>query len=550
MQPVTYTPYVHPPSYRHPLLTQRRFRYHGNVCDNSKFNVAFVQKFNVILSALDNVTARRRVNRLALAASVPLIEAGTTGYLGQVNVLHKPSQTACYECQTKETGKVYPICTIRSTPTAPVHCIVWSKELYKLLFGEKLEESMLFEDDTTEEPSTYMKAVKEFREGKGSATDLIHCLYNTEIEKQLGMDRYKTAKVTPSAMSKDLLSDIPPPPSSKEDFKTTTVWSAAECVAETIACLESTEPRLPSFDKDDDIGMRFVAATSNLRMLIFGIEPLQSLYDAKGIAGNIIPAIATTNAVVAGLQILQTFRILQAQLDEKPDQLRDYCSYVNCVRNSTRNGLYLTSCTLDDPNPDCFVCSKANLPLHLKLDEWTLEQFLDKVVKKDLGFESPSLLLESNTIWEEGDDADTEAFAVNLKKRLADLPCGGIQHGSVVVVEDFSQDLEVQVTVMNVEKWETEEDEAEELKFVVGGNKPIAKVEKPSPENQTSAGAKVATPKSAQGDDDDIVEIMDVDDGDNGKLKRSSEGTDEERPSKKAKSTEEAADEVVMIDDD
>jgi ubiquitin-like 1-activating enzyme E1 B len=40
---------------------------------------------------------------------------------------------------------VYPICTIRSTPTLPVHTIVWAKELYKLLFCPKVEESMLYE---------------------------------------------------------------------------------------------------------------------------------------------------------------------------------------------------------------------------------------------------------------------------------------------------------------------------------------------------------------------------------------------------------------------
>ena len=50
--------------------------HHGNVCDNSKFNVQFVQGFDVVLNALDNVTARRRVNRLCLAAGVPLVEVG------------------------------------------------------------------------------------------------------------------------------------------------------------------------------------------------------------------------------------------------------------------------------------------------------------------------------------------------------------------------------------------------------------------------------------------------------------------------------------------
>ncbi len=43
--------------------------HHGNVCDNAKFNVPYVQSFSLVLNALDNVAARRRVNRLCLAAS-------------------------------------------------------------------------------------------------------------------------------------------------------------------------------------------------------------------------------------------------------------------------------------------------------------------------------------------------------------------------------------------------------------------------------------------------------------------------------------------------
>lgn len=69
--------------------------HHGNICDNTVFHVNFIQSFDVILSALDNVTARRRVNRLAIAANVPLVEAGTTGYLGQVSNWQK-SVLKCY----------------------------------------------------------------------------------------------------------------------------------------------------------------------------------------------------------------------------------------------------------------------------------------------------------------------------------------------------------------------------------------------------------------------------------------------------------------------
>merc|ERR1719162_1714626 len=110
--------------------------------------------------------------------------------------------------------------------------------------------------------------------------------------------------------------------STKPPSSTTAIWSTEESVTVLVACLVEAkntpnENLLEEFDKDDDMAMRFVTAASNMRSSLFGIEPLQSLYSAKGIAGNIIPAIATTNAICAGLQILQAFAILKKQVEQK-----------------------------------------------------------------------------------------------------------------------------------------------------------------------------------------------------------------------------------------
>jgi ubiquitin-like 1-activating enzyme E1 B len=65
-----------------------------------------------------------------------------------------------------------------------------------------------------------------------------------------------------------------------------------------------------TFDKDDEDTLDFVSASANLRSIIFGIET-KSRFDIKQMAGNIIPAIATTNAIVAGLCVLQSFKVLK-----------------------------------------------------------------------------------------------------------------------------------------------------------------------------------------------------------------------------------------------
>lgn len=39
--------------------------------------------------------------------------------------------TECYECHPKPTQRTFPGCTIRNTPSEPIHCIVWAKYLFK-----------------------------------------------------------------------------------------------------------------------------------------------------------------------------------------------------------------------------------------------------------------------------------------------------------------------------------------------------------------------------------------------------------------------------------
>lgn len=67
-------------------------------------------------------------------------------------------------------------------------------------------------------------------------------------------------------------------------------------------------------------------------------------------AGNIIPAIATTNAIVAGLVVLHTLRVLQDQLE------RCQSVYLR-LRPNPRGLIVVPERQLEPPNPKCYVCS-------------------------------------------------------------------------------------------------------------------------------------------------------------------------------------------------
>lgn len=98
--------------------------------NSTDYGVSFYKRFNIVLNALDNRQARNHVNRMCLTADVPLIESGTAGYNGQIELIKK-GLSQCYECKPKATQKTFPGCTIRNTPSEPIHCIVWAKHLFK-----------------------------------------------------------------------------------------------------------------------------------------------------------------------------------------------------------------------------------------------------------------------------------------------------------------------------------------------------------------------------------------------------------------------------------
>jgi ubiquitin-like 1-activating enzyme E1 B len=64
--------------------------WHMDIRDAS-FGVDFFRRFNLVVSTVDNVEDKRHVNRLCLAANVPLISAGASAYNGQVRVSLLPA---------------------------------------------------------------------------------------------------------------------------------------------------------------------------------------------------------------------------------------------------------------------------------------------------------------------------------------------------------------------------------------------------------------------------------------------------------------------------
>lgn len=463
--------------------------FHDNI-KSARFNTSYFSKFDVVLNALDNLDARRHVNRLCLAAKVPLFDAGTTGYLGQVMPIVK-GLTACYECFPKPSPKVYPICTIRSTPDKPVHCIVWAKECFKLLFARP-SDSMLFEDESaTNDKSEYMHLItfptdKSLESLLAFGRELSVGLFHKETQKKIDMDVYKTAAKMPVPISTTQIDEavtsareiINNNPSNWKQLRYETAdgrWeqkvpSVVDALVDFILCLvevatnDDTVSLIGqlSFDKDDFWAMRFVSACANIRSAIFSI-PILSFHDGKGIAGNIIPAIATTNAIVSGAQVALALKCLAHFTKEAlyalpdrmidpdsaqavTDQVRKVFPHTYCVRHPNRRGYFLQPSVPDRPVSSCYVCGSSQMTLMVDTTAFTLKDFVTKVLKGKLGFNEPAISQGSNILYEEGDGAD-EDLADNLPLTLATCPGGGIHDGTLLEISDFTQQLELTVVI-------------------------------------------------------------------------------------------------------
>ncbi|XP_072291303.1 SUMO-activating enzyme subunit 2 [Eucyclogobius newberryi] len=502
--------------------------YHDSVM-NPDYNVEFFRKFLLVMNALDNRAARNHVNRMCLAADIPLIESGTAGYLGQVSVIKK-GLTECYECQPKPSQKTFPGCTIRNTPSEPIHCIVWAKYLFNQLFGEEDADQEVSPDTadpeaawnpenaaaraTASEKDGDIKRVstKEWARSTGyDPVKLFNKLFKDDIMYLLTMDKLWKKRKAPTPLDWHQVEKNESPKESEcssaglKDQQVLGVWGYSKLFRHSVDTLRSQlkargEGAELVWDKDDPPAMDFVTAAANLRMQIFSMN-MKSRFDVKSMAGNIIPAIATTNAIIAGLIVLEGLKILSGEIES--------CRsiFLNKVPNLRKK--LLVPCVLDPPCANCYVCaSKPEVTVKLDVNKTMVVSLQDRILKERFGMVAPDVQIEDGkgTILISSEEGETDA---NNNKFLSDF---GIRNGSRLQVDDFLQDYTLLVNVLHTEELERD------VEFEVVGEAPDKAPPpqiKPEDGNNITNGnkdsAQPSTSSKAPADDDDLM-IVDSDD--------------------------------------
>ena len=93
-----------------------------------------------------------------------------------------------------------------------------------------------------------------------------------------------------------------------------------------------------SFEKDDDLCVKFITASSNLRSYVFSIELLNE-FKVKEIAGNIIPAICSTNAIVAAIEVSEALKFLNFLFTNEGKKTNNKECYVQNDREKKINAI-------------------------------------------------------------------------------------------------------------------------------------------------------------------------------------------------------------------
>ncbi|KAI6654210.1 Ubiquitin-like modifier-activating enzyme 1 [Oopsacas minuta] len=357
------------------------------------YNDKFFSLLSCVTNALDNVDARKYMDRRCVYYHLPLLESGTLGTKGNVQVV-LPFLTESYSSSNDPPEKEYPICTLKNFPNAIQHTVQWARDLFEGVFSKpgrvfkQLQSEPDYIDRITKmpgnEPATILSELKlmldrnpnNFPDCVAWARLQFEELFSSQIKQLLfnfppnsenngvlfwsGSKRCPTPAVFDStndthgdfiesasllyAEANSISTDgitreqvlslangvLVPVFKPREGVKIATTDQEAQemstssgdslssqSVAEGLKSLK-LPPNLKiialEFEKDDDSNhhMDFVTSTSNLRAANYQIEQADK-HRSKGIAGKIIPAVATTTAAVVGLVCLELYKLVRDQ---------------------------------------------------------------------------------------------------------------------------------------------------------------------------------------------------------------------------------------------
>ncbi|KAI5798963.1 hypothetical protein EDC01DRAFT_613415, partial [Geopyxis carbonaria] len=173
-------------------------------------------------------------------------------------------------------------------------------------------------------------------------------------------------------------------------------------------------------DTDDPEHIQWLYETALVRAKEFNISGV-TYSQTQGVVKNIIPAIASTNAVIAASCCSEALKILT----NMNPYLENYMMYTG------DEGVY-THTFQHEKKEGCPVC--GNLATDYEIDpEWTLQEFIDRLKEKpDVQAKKPTLVTSRKKLYYQSPPQLNEITRPNLDKKMKDL----VESGEEIAVTD------------------------------------------------------------------------------------------------------------------
>ncbi|KAI9254467.1 hypothetical protein BDA99DRAFT_518490 [Phascolomyces articulosus] len=184
------------------------------------------------------------------------------------------------------------------------------------------------------------------------------------------------------------------------------------------------------YDTDNPEHISWLYRTATERAEKFNISGVTYSL-TQGVVKNIIPAIASTNAIIAASCCNEVFKIATGS-----PYLDNYMMYTG------NDGIY-TYTFQHQKKPECPVCGQIAASAELDR-EMSLEDLIESLKERpDVQLKRPSLRTASKSLYMQAPPALEEATRPNLEKKLEDL----IEAGEYITVTDVALPVSIQLKV-------------------------------------------------------------------------------------------------------
>ncbi|XP_005093732.1 ubiquitin-like modifier-activating enzyme 1 isoform X2 [Aplysia californica] len=236
------------------------------------FTDQFFEGLDGVTNALDNIDARMYMDRRCVYYCKPLLESGTLGTKGNVQVVI-PHVTESYSSSQDPPEKSIPVCTVKNFPNAIEHTLQWAREEFEKEFHDDAE--------TVSQYITDPKFMERTLRLQGSQPlDILESVKRVLVDERpksfedcVNLARHMFARNYTNRI-KQLLFNFPP------DQKTSTgapFWSGPK--------------RCPSalvFDSSKEQHLDYIVSAANLKAEMFGLAQLRDRAKIKAMVDKVV----------------------------------------------------------------------------------------------------------------------------------------------------------------------------------------------------------------------------------------------------------------------